>query len=103
MKIRNGFVSNSSSSSFCIFGVSTYNLPKASEIAQKADEKGMLHGGGDVGEYIGLEYTEMEMDETRRQFENRVKDEINKLMNEVAAVTLPEQSFGVCSEAWYNG
>ena len=92
MKIRNGFVSNSSSSSFCIYGagIETNKLESLlnkldiklkydydedyrytiDEIAKKIGLR--TYGYSDLGYFIGLSLTQMEMDETMRQFQERI-------------------------------
>jgi len=104
MKIRHGFVSNSSSSSFCLFG--TYQNGDSTlvkTLRKLIIEKFKIEFEEDEDEYIddfeccanevtslytfcdddcyyiGLDYTSMKMDETRREFETRVLKEIQKL------------------------
>jgi hypothetical protein len=89
MKIRNGFVSNSSSSSFCIYGVSIDQEEFAALIDKdfNSDDydvyeelnKIPAYGANDYERelvWIGEKVTSMEMDETRREFEARVEKEI---------------------------
>lgn len=104
MKVRLGFVSNSSSSSFCLYGcnIDTTDIETSMLTDEaitlldskdfKADENGVYDdpyelvavlGGGQVcGEegYIvmGDEPDSMGMDETRGQFEARVRDRVQK-------------------------
>lgn len=58
MKIRNGFVSNSSSSSFLIVGVSGYNDPRLARlaIADKWEEGWGGHHEGKTLIFLGSEY-----------------------------------------------
>lgn len=94
MKIRAGFVSNSSSSSFCIYGaaIETENLEslinklgikleydveeEKYDALEKIAEKIELGLFGDeyyIGNYFfGLSLTQMEMDETMRQFQEKI-------------------------------
>jgi hypothetical protein len=92
MKIRNGFVSNSSSSSFLIYGVAV----DRSELEGMLDEKGI----GDVWEfhtvaeeagleahfpdgydsvYFGLSWDDVRDDETGAQFKQRVVESLKKM------------------------
>jgi len=93
MKIRNGFVSNSSSSSFVIYGTME---TMTDELAEKLDELGINywnpHDYGD--DYIGIEFSDMELDETKRQFQDRVTKKL-----EEAGLTGP---FAWYEESWYD-
>jgi len=94
MKIRTGFVSNSSSSSFCIFG--TYeNL--TSEMIDKLEDAGfsVYDPWESSCQYAGMDCDKMEMDETRRQFEDRVTKKLEELGY--------KGPFGHYREGWYNG
>ena len=96
MKIRNGFVSNSSSSSFCIYGTritekdikKSYpdkteeddfdvyefleDLFKDTELTSEYDEEGQI--------YIGREFHTIKDDETGKQFKNNIKETIERLL-----------------------
>ena len=103
MKTRQGFVSNSSSTSFCVFG-----LQKSIESLEEVEEKvydtdcplEIFWGdpnGWERSVYIGVELCEMDRDETRAQFEQKIVDAIEKIF--------PGEG-GNCSvyeESYYNG
>jgi len=95
MRIRTGFVSNSSSSSFCIFGTATsIDLSKLfnKDIDEDSDEynydwsdtlAGELGNGfivrrpeGYDDYFVGLSWPRIGEDETSRQFKQRIQDRI---------------------------
>jgi len=102
MKIRNGFVSNSSSSSFCIYGtyiefddlmekIKEMNFLSEEEIETVEEDNWELEsilsdktdlsvysGDGDV--WIGKEWSSIGDDETGRQFKESVKSELEKFL-----------------------
>ena len=95
MKIRTGFVSNSSSSSFCIAGIYLENWDD--ELEEKADKEDLFVSSGESGDvmYIGLDFCDMLGEETKNQFYARVKEKLEK-------IGIDEQPSYYC-EGWYNG
>lgn len=96
MKIRNGFVSNSSSSSFLIYGCQV-----SQEVANKAE--GMKDVKFDVvyGEYdsyyLGLSWRKVKDDQTGKEFKESVEKSIKEAFED------EDFEFGTFSEAWYDG
>ena len=98
MKIRKGFVSNSSSTSFCIYGIHVYD--PADDLYEEAEELGLFVRGDQCGDglYIGKSWTRIGDDETGKEFKESAQVIVNKL-------SLPD-SKKVCStiqEGWFDG
>ena len=95
MKTRNGFVSNSSTSSFVIYGIKVEGFYDLEEMGIKLDPDEQWEGleqlcddnnlefipdDEDGGFYIGLDPSEgMRDDETRRQFRDRVTESLRQM------------------------
>lgn len=119
MKIRAGFVSNSSSSSFCIFGamLSSEDLiagvtrlvesgeitPKNSYWKDDAYECGQLlsmefySSEYDDDVWIGMSWPKIGDDETGRQFKDRVITAIKKALPDI-----PDRAFDTYEEVFPN-
>jgi len=103
MKIRNGFVSNSSSSSFCILGVSidaeTMNklegLYKELKETRVHTQYSISH---DEGKYAGIDVTSMKDDETPLMLKQELVDELTKV-----GVTVKLEDVEFIEDGGYDG
>lgn len=119
MKIRNGFVSNSSSSSFLIYGVEVEDVNKLieglnltdkekesleeegdwhlSEILEDKNLKGLEYMNAYDGEchYLGRSWDSVGDNETGLEFKNTIQKKISKLLGE-------DTECGTISESWYG-
>ena len=104
MKIRTNFVSNSSSTSFTLYGIRINNQKEFLEkYGDEMHKWGLTEYSGDYSDYIGLiisgefEYSpdsDMKDDETKIQFMERIKN------------SFPEDLQDQCgwySESYYDG
>lgn len=98
MKIRNGFVSNSSSTSFCIGGI-TIDKDLEMEESNKLEEKGLevIINADDGITYVGISIDKMEDNETKREFLERVK----KMFIDFDEFKNKEVS--IIYDGWYDG
>jgi hypothetical protein len=109
MKIRQGFVSNSSTTSFCIYGTDLSEFKEELEEKFKVEgewaileavekETGLFTSSGQESEnlYIGRKLASIKDEETGKQFKEGVKEKIKKLMGkEIECYNI--------SEAWRDG
>ena len=118
MKIRQGFVSNSSTSSFCIYGAS-YNKPKKEFVDEVGEETSFYevledfieknskrlglesHNPDGDGFYIGVGATDIKDDETGAQFKARVVSALHELENALGLKT--PKNYRYHEYAWSDG
>lgn len=98
MKKRLGFVSNSSSTSFCIAGYYT----DKEELMNKIEEVSLPEGVStyrpdDYSFYIGLDIEKMGDNETKKEFCERATKILKELIPELEGLATIEH-YG-----WYNG
>jgi hypothetical protein len=110
MKIREGFVSNSSTTSFCIVGISSYDKDVESKMinldnefnSKDLEKNGFSFysnpDGGDNG-YLGKSILKMKENETLGQFKESVKKELIEAIPELGK----DIEVGIMVDGWYNG
>lgn len=85
MKVRKGFVSNSSSSSFCVVG-KQYNEEDYEKIFNDLDWESPIYGVR-ITEYdpytVGLSINKMKDEETLAEFKKRAYEEIHKIDKDI--------------------
>lgn len=104
MKIRTGFVSNSSSSSFLIYGIelTSEEFGKFSNDYDYAYPE-YYHGDGEYAHYFGISWNEVGDDETGREFKERVVKEVNEFLTKSGLSVRDSKDFGSQSYAWRDG
>jgi hypothetical protein len=105
LKIRNGFVSNSSSSSYCLYGV-CWEIDTFKEFAGYIDNDdediysfldrkfGGMYSLQDDYIYVGYSPNAMKMDETKGNFLERVKNNLINLLPGLNHPITPELYYG---------
>lgn len=95
MKIRQGFVSNSSTTSFCVIGdwvkAPTHFDDPSYQMEQLEEHMGVYYMDGEWA--VGLHYDDMEKDETKAQFEQRIKELVFKHLGVEISPGMIEETF----------
>lgn len=106
MKIRNGFVSNSSSTSFCIYGLflDDKEVEKIEEacgdIWELAENGLFFHYGQSYGGYFGKEYSSMPDDMTMGEFKSQVSEKLDAILD---AAGITGKTYETHDEGWFDG
>jgi len=97
MKIRKSFVSNSSTTSFIIYGV-VFGEEVTEDLESIAAELELEYHVGQEGynRYIGRSYDSIKDDETGKQFKESIEKKLKERFGEDINVSHHE-------EAWYDG
>ncbi len=104
MKIRSGFVSNSSSSSFCILGleVNEDTFEKVDSISYSQRDANSLESHYGIScedqRYIGFCPEKMQENETLDQFKDRIVEAASKLN-----ISIDKKSLSWITDGGYNG
>lgn len=101
MKIRLGFVSNSSSTSFTIYGIVLTEAEKNNLDIMDDAPYDLYHYGdpnGDSMLYLGEDIDTMEMDETKKQWQEKVAKKLSEILGRDVS-----KECATHSESYYDG
>jgi len=97
MKLRYGFVSNSSTTSFCIYGALIQGPKDIIRNITAENELFTYHYSQDGdGIYVGRNWSGIGGEETGNQFKKNVEEILNKYFPDL-------KEFNTFEEAWYDG
>jgi len=98
LKIRIGFVSNSSSESFLIYGAMVKDEDMTDEVYEqlRGGELEIEHRPDYEERYIGKSWDSIKDDQTGKEFKDDIQAKITKIFG-------ADVKCGTHSEAWYNG
>jgi len=99
MKIRKGFVSNSSTTSFCIYGafLETYVGECHSDMWSEVKKYNLeIHTDQDSGYYVGRSWDTIADDQTGKQFKESIKEALKEM-------TGKDQDCQHFERAYYDG
>ena len=102
MKIREGFVSNSSSTSFCICGICAEEsyikkMFGIEDISELEDEFEIYNQDEYYPTYVGVDISYMKDDETKAEFRKRVHEALSKRAGKDVG------EIGLVTDGWYDG
>jgi hypothetical protein len=95
MKTRIGFVSNSSTTSFCIYGAEVSDAIADKIESDETTDLTVEYGdpNGDGEKYAGISWTKVKDDETGLQFKTRVEEEIRKFVGKTVKCRTIEEAY----------
>lgn len=98
MKIRQGFISNSSTTSFCLYGAYFSNTDEISDKISEAVKQGFKDYSEphDNGVYVGIPLRTIKDDETFGQFKEKVAEKIKAIFGNNITT-------GIQEDGWYDG
>jgi hypothetical protein len=111
MKIRTGFVANSSTSSFMMYGVCIDYDPEGNEEDEDGDfefdyysetEKvGLDHHHPEYSDhFIGISMSQIGDDETGKQFKDKTTKKVNEFLDKIGYKGV--RHFSIMEEAWHD-